>query len=155
VRDSKLLSPRQRVALFQCIQEIAIAVGVGYADCQVIDTQNIARATELAMRLAVGRLSPPAEALLIDYMHLPGVRLPQKGVVDGDTLCFSIACASIIAKVTRDSLMTQLDKDYPGYGLARHKGYGTEEHLACLRRLGPSPIHRRTFQPVKDVMQSV
>jgi len=95
---------------------------------------------------------PPAEALLIDYMHLPEVQLPQKGVVDGDGRCFSIACASIIAKVTRDRLMIELDRTHPGYGLANHKGYGTREHLACLYRLGPSPIHRRSFKTVRDML---
>jgi ribonuclease HII len=105
------------------------------------------------MTLAIRRLSPPAEALLIDFMLLPGIQLPQKGIVDGDSLCLSIACASIIAKVSRDHLMSALDKVYPGYGLAKHKGYGTSHHLACLSRQGPSPIHRRSFGPVKDLIE--
>jgi ribonuclease HII len=82
-------------------------------------------------------------------MHLPEVPLPQKGIIDGDSVCFSIACASIIAKVSRDRMMKEMDKTYPGYGLAQHKGYGTKEHVSCLRRLGPSPIHRQSFKPVK------
>ena len=105
------------------------------------------------MKLAIGQLSPFPETLLIDYMYLPDVSLPQKGIKDGDCRCFSIACASIIAKVARDRLMIELDKAYPGYELVRHKGYGTPDHLTCLHRLGPSPIHRRSFRPVKDIIQ--
>jgi len=153
VKDSKLLSSAERELLFHHIQEIALATGIGIAPCEVVDTQGIIKATELAMRLAIDQISPPPESLLIDYMRLPEVPLPQKGIKDGDNLCFSIACASIVAKVTRDRLMAELDKTYPGYGLAQHKGYGTKEHLSCLRRLGPSPIHRQSFKPVKDIIQ--
>ncbi|MBI4303980.1 MAG: ribonuclease HII [Chloroflexi bacterium] len=152
VKDSKMLTPQQREALFQPICEVAVAVGTGSADHKTIDRQGIVRATEIAMKLAVEQLSPQPGALLIDFMHLPEVTLPQKGVVDGDSLCFSIACASIVAKVTRDRLMVEMDKSYPGYLLGQHKGYGTPEHVACLCKLGPSPIHRLTFQPVKDVI---
>ena len=98
------------------------------------------------------QLSPLPQCLLIDYMLLPESPLPQKGIKGGDSLCFSIACASIVAKVARDQLMVELDRTYPGYGLSGHKGYGTKEHLACLRRLGPSLIHRRSFKPVKDLV---
>ncbi len=152
VRDSKLLSPAQREALFEPICEVAVAIGVGSVDSWTIETIGIARATQIAMLQAIGQLSPPAETLLIDYFRIPGIKVPQKGVVDGDTLCFSIACASIVAKVTRDRLMDGYDLSYPGYLFARHKGYGTARHLACLQRLGPSPIHRRTFEPVADVL---
>jgi ribonuclease HII len=155
IKDSKLLRPAVRELLFYHIHAVAISVGIGIANCEVIDTQGIIRATQLAMKLAIDQLSPPPESLLIDYMSLPEVSLPQRGVKYGDTICFSIACASIIAKVTRDRLMIKLDKTYPGYGLAQHKGYGTEEHLSCLRRLGPSSIHRQSFQPVKDIIQGV
>ncbi len=150
VKDSKQLSPAKRQLLFHHIHEIAVAIGVGLASSEVIDTQGIIKATQLAMKLAIDQLSPPAETLLIDYMHLPEVKLPQKGITNGDSLCFSIACASIIAKVTRDQLMIELDRAYPGYGLAHHKGYGTREHLAHLCQLGASPIHRQSFKPVKD-----
>ena len=150
VRDSKQLSPARRQVLFHHIHEIAISIGIGMAPHQVIDTQGLIKATRLAMKLAIDQLSPPPESLLIDYMSLPEVPLPQKGIVNGDSLCFSIACASIIAKVARDQLMTELDRAYPGYGLAQHKGYGTKEHLACLCKLGPSLIHRHSFKPVKD-----
>ena len=152
VKDSKLLSPPKRELLFDCIQEIAISTGIGVASHEVIDSQGIIKATRLAMKLAIDQLSPPPESLLIDYMHLPEVALPQRGIKNGDRLCFSIACASIIAKVTRDRLMIELDGIYSGYGLAQHKGYGTKEHLSCLCRLGPCPIHRRSFKPVKDII---
>jgi ribonuclease HII len=152
VRDSKLLTPARRELLFHRIHEVAISIGIGLTPHDFIDAQGIIKATRLAMKLAVGKLSPPAESLLIDYMRLPEVRLPQKGVIDGDNLCFSIACASIIAKVARDRLMVEFDRVYPGYGLARHKGYGTREHVECLIRLGPCPIHRQSFKPVREIM---
>ena len=155
VRDSKQLSPARRELLFHYIHENAISVGIGMADHEVIDVQGIIKATRLAMKLAIDQLSPPPESLLIDYMRLPEVPFPQKGITNGDSLCFSIACASIIAKVTRDHLMIELDRIYPGYGLAQHKGYGTKKHLSCLHRLGPSPIHRWSFQPVKDTTHHV
>ena len=152
VKDSKQLSPAKRELLFHHIHRIAVAIGIGLAGCEVIDARGIIKATQLAMKLAIDQLSPPPETLLIDYMRLPEVKLPQKGITNGDSLCFSIACASIIAKVTRDHLMMELDRAYPGYELAHHKGYGTKEHLACLYRLRPSPIHRQSFKPVKDIM---
>jgi len=152
IKDSKQLTPARRELLFHHIHEVAISIGIGVAHHDVIDEQGIIRATQLAMKLAIDQLSPPPESLLIDYMPLPDVNLPQKGIKNGDSLCFSIACASIIAKVARDRLMVEFDKTYPGYGLARHKGYGTREHMVCLRRLGPSPIHRQSFQPVKDII---
>ena len=153
VRDSKQLSPARREYLFHNIQEIAISVGIGMASHEIIDTQDIVRATRLAMKLAISQLSPPPESLLIDYMLLPEVSLPQKGITNGDRLCFSIACASIMAKVTRDRFMRQLDRVYPGYGLAKHKGYGTKEHLFYLCQLGPCPIHRQSFSPVKEITE--
>jgi ribonuclease HII len=153
VRDSKLLTPARRELLFYHIHEVAISIGIGLTPHNLIDTQGIVRATRLAMKLAVEQLSPPAESLLIDYMRLPEVGLPQKGVVNGDNLCFSIACASIVAKVVRDRLMVEFDEVYPGYGLARHKGYGTREHFACLIRLGPCPIHRQSFRPVREMIR--
>ena len=108
-------------------------------------------AVHLAMSLAVTQLHPQPDFLLIDYLTIPSLKLPQKGVVNGDTLCFSIACASIVAKVYRDHLMQDIDHRYPGYGLARNKGYGTQEHMAGLRELGPSPVHRWLFEPVRNI----
>ena len=153
VKDSKQLSPAKRELLFGYIYEVAISVGIGMVRHEVIDDQGIAKATRLAMKSAIDQLSPPPESLLIDYIRLPEVPLPQKGITNGDELCLSIACASIVAKVTRDRLMVELDKIYPGYGLAKHKGYGTKQHLSCLRRLGPSSIHRQSFRPVRDMIQ--
>ena len=154
VKDSKQLSPARREFLFYHIHETAISIGIGMIPSEIIDTVGIVKATRLAMKQAIDQLSPPPESLLIDYMLLPEVPLHQKGITNGDSLCLSIACASIMAKVARDHLIIELDKTYPGYGLAQHKGYGTREHLACLRRLGPSPIHRQSFRPVRDLIQS-
>jgi ribonuclease HII len=155
VRDSKQLTPAKREILFNRIYERAVAIGIGATAHELIDKMGIVTATRLAMKEAVEQLSPPPESLLIDYMRLPEVELPQKGITNGDDLCFSIACASIIAKVARDRLMVLFDRVYPGYGLARHKGYGTREHFSRLVTLGPCPIHRRTFNPVRAIMQGV
>ena len=152
VNDSKQLSPLSREKLFPYIYEIAISIGVGMSDAQTIDSKGIAKASRLAMKKAVDQLRPSADFLLVDYFDIPEILLPQKGITHGDCLCFSIACASIIAKVTRDHLMVQLDDTYPEYKFKEHKGYGTPEHLECLRRLGPSPIHRCSFQPVREMM---
>ena len=153
VKDSKQLSPARRESLFHHIHEVVISIGIGVVPHQIIDARGIIKATRLAMKLAIDQLSSPPEFLLIDYMRLPEVSLPQKGITNGDCRCFSIACASIIAKVSRDHMMREFGGTYPGYGLAQHKGYGTQGHLACLRRLGPSPIHRQSFKPVKNISQ--
>ncbi len=150
VKDSKQLTPKKREFLFPLIKRLAVSAGVGVVSHSYIDGHGILRATELAMRLAVEQLSPRPDWLLIDYMRLPGVSIWQSGVADGDSLCLSIASASIVAKVTRDHLLVELDSVYSGYGFARHKGYGTSEHLACLRKLGPSPVHRHSFFPVRQ-----
>ena len=153
VRDSKQLTATARQRLFPHIYQDAVAVGVGCIDSDDIDRIGIVPATRRAMRLAVESLAPAPEAVLIDYMAVPEIGLPQKGITGGDRLCLSIACASIVAKVTRDRMMASLDTTYPGYGFARHKGYGTRQHVACLRRLGPCPIHRRSFRPVRAVIR--
>ena len=152
IRDSKQLSPVKRELLLPYIQRAAVSVGIGWSGQEIIDARGIVAATRLAMKSAIEQLSPPPQYLLIDYMRLPGVTLPQKGIIYGDCLCLSIACASIVAKVARDRLMVEMDGVYPGYGLARHKGYATEEHCACLNRLGPCPIHRQSFQPLKEMV---
>lgn len=154
VRDSKQLSPQARESLFPYIRETAVTVGTGSIANDVIDSIGIARATCLAMIDAIKQLSPPPEYLLIDFVKLD-LPIPQKGIIDGDSLVFSIACASIIAKVTRDHMVVEMDRDYPGYGFAAHKGYGTKGHLACLREKGPCPLHRRSFQPVSDIMNEL
>ncbi|MFH1775143.1 MAG: ribonuclease HII [Chloroflexota bacterium] len=148
VRDSKQMSPAKREIFFHHIHEVAVSVGIGMASHRVIDDLGIVAATRKAMRSAIERLSPVPEYLLIDYMKLPAVTIPQKGITNGDELCFSIACASIIAKVARDQLMMFADMVYPDYGFSRHKGYGTRAHLGCLERLGPCSFHRRSFRPV-------
>ena len=151
VRDSKELAQPVREELFALINEAALGVAVGVVDVQAIDRDGIAPATRLAMKRAVEKLDPAPESLLIDYFTLPEVPLPQKGITYGDSLCLSIACASIVAKVTRDRLMVGYDRQFPGYGFRRNKGYGTPEHLACLDRLGPCPMHRRSFRPVSGM----
>jgi ribonuclease HII len=153
VKDSKLLSSIQRERLYQSIVDIAVGFGIGIISSQIIDKQGIAKATRLAMKQSVEQCNPSPGYLLIDYIKLPEMLLPQKGVVNGDSICFSIACASILAKVTRDRIMVELDKEYPGYGFANHKGYGTKEHLDYLNRLGPCWIHRRSFQPIKETIR--
>ena len=153
VRDSKFLTAEQREYLSPCIQSSAIAVGSGAVEATVIDDIGMTAAVRLAMTTAIGKLLPQPDYALIDYLTIPDLALPHKGVEDGDTLCFSIACASIVAKVFRDQLMTDMDEKYPGYHFANHKGYGTENHFMCLRERGPSPIHRYSFQPVRDIAQ--
>ena len=152
VNDSKLLTPRKRDYLFSHISEASVAAEVGIVSHSFIDKQNILNATRLAMKQAIEKLQPQPDSLLIDFMKLPEVPFPQKGITHGDGLCFSIACASIIAKVTRDRLMVEMDGKYPGYGLCRHKGYGTKEHISSLKRLGPCPIHRLSFRPVREAL---
>jgi len=150
VRDSKQLTPLQRESIFSHVVESGMPFEVGFVANDIIDERGIAPATRLAMRHAIEQLSTRPDYLLIDFMRLPGIRIPQKSVVDGDSLCLSIALASVVAKVTRDRFMVELDGQFPGYGLAKHKGYGTQAHLEALQRLGPCTIHRKTFLPVRD-----
>lgn len=149
VRDSKTLTPEQREALFPEILRIARAVGIGMAGPEEIDALGIVPATRLAMLRALEALSVPPEALIVDALALP-VLLPQRVLVRADARCLSVAAASIVAKVTRDRWMVEMDSIYPGYGFARHKGYGTPAHRQALRAHGPSPIHRRSFAPVRS-----
>jgi ribonuclease HII len=151
VRDSKQLKPEEREYLYTSIKETAVSVGIGTSSNEVIDAVGIAKATRLAMIAAINQLKPEPQYILIDFFGLPETPLPNRGITDGDSLCFSIACASIVAKVTRDRAVTAMDEKYPGYGFAGHKGYGTSEHLACLRRQGPCPLHRRSFRPVSEM----
>jgi ribonuclease HII len=154
VRDSKELNSMKRESLFDLISKEAVAVGIGIVPPQVIDSMNILQATRLAMMQAVEKLSKRPSFLLIDRLGLSQCPIPQRGITRGDKSCLSIACASIVAKVTRDRIMAELDITYPGYGFAQHKGYGTGMHISCLRKLGPSPIHRLYFAPVKNVIAS-
>ena len=146
--DSKLLTPDRRAVLYDLIQTRALAVGVAVVDHETIDRINILEATRLAMHEAVAALSVAPELVITDFVALPTLSCPQRNLVDGDARCASVAAASIIAKVTRDRLMLEADAKFPEYGFARHKGYGTAEHLAALDRLGPCPLHRRTFSGV-------
>jgi ribonuclease HII len=154
VRDSKELNSGKRESLFDLINNAAVAVGTGIIPSQVIDSVNILKATKLAMMQAVEKLPKQPGFLLIDRVSLSQCPIPQRGITRGDKSCLSIACASIVAKVTRDRMMEELDGLYPGYGFAQHKGYGTREHISCLQKLGPSPVHRLYFAPVRDVITS-
>lgn len=144
--DSKRLTRRQREALAARVRERARAWALGSAEPREIDRLNVLRATHLAMRRALDGLSVRPDFLLVDALTLAGVGVPQRAIVKGDALSVSIAAASIVAKVARDETMRGCDARYPGYGLARNMGYGSEDHREALRRLGPSEIHRRSFQ---------
>jgi ribonuclease HII len=146
--DSKLLPPPRREELFTRIQERALAVGVGIVDHETIDRINILEATRRAMGEALGGLALLPDLVITDFVRLAGLACPQRNLVDGDARCASVAAASIVAKVTRDRLMLDADRQFPAYGFARHKGYATPEHLAVLDRLGPCALHRRTFAGV-------
>jgi len=146
VDDSKKLSTSQRERLHDIILRAAMSVGTGTISNEVIDEVNIFQATMEAMKQAVLRLSPMPGHLLIDGPYYRDKKIPFTTVVDGDAQCFSIAAASIIAKVTRDRLMVEYDMQFPQYGFARHKGYGTKEHREAIRKYGPCEIHRRSFR---------
>lgn len=154
VNDSKKLTHRQRELLFDMIMAQALAVGVGNASADVVDRINILQATRQAMLQAVEALSPAPQLLLIDGITTIDSRLPQQTIKQGDSRSASIAAASIIAKVTRDRLMQEYDKQWPAYGFAGHKGYGCAAHLAAIRSHGPCPIHRKTFRGVREWLPS-
>lgn len=151
--DSKLLTEKMREALFEQIVSRAIAYGVGEASVEEIDQHNILQATFLAMQRAVAKLSQQPTRVLVDGNQDPKIALPTTLIVDGDRLEPAISAASIIAKVTRDRLLVKLDKKYPGYGLAEHKGYATKKHRQALQDLGASPCHRRSFRPVLECIE--
>ena len=148
IDDSKKVPPARREALRVEIEACAIAVGIGIVEVGDVDRLNTYWASIEAMRRAVAALPVAPQQVLIDARHIPGLAVPQAALVKGDARSYSIAAASIVAKVRRDAMMTALEERYPGYGFARHMGYGTAEHLAALARLGPCPAHRRSFQPV-------
>ncbi len=145
LNDSKKLSEKKREELYDVIMEHAIAVGVGMASSERIDEINILQATYEAMRQAIGNLKVKPAVLLNDAVTIPGVEIPQIPIIKGDAKSVSIAAASIIAKVTRDRMMVEYDRMYPGYELASNKGYGTKVHMEALRTIGPCEIHRRSF----------
>jgi ribonuclease HII len=148
VDDSKRLTPEERESLYPVIHARAVAVGVGVVDAETIDRVNILQATRRAMGLALGSLGLEPELVLTDFVALDGLRCPQRNLVNGDQRSATVASASIIAKVTRDRMMAEADREYPQYGFGRHKGYATLEHLAALIMHGPCPLHRRTFNGV-------
>jgi len=152
VRDSKQLSASQRERLFERITAESMAFSAGVVSSSVIDRIGIAAATRRAMQEALQSLAVPPGFVLIDWLTLPRLRLRQEGIPKGDALCLSIACASIVAKVTRDRLMDELDDRYPGYGFGAHKGYGTQAHLQRLAVQGASPAHRVSFRPVRLII---
>ena len=149
IDDSKQLDAAERERLAEDIKRHAICWAIGRAEVEEIDGLNIYRAGLLALRRAVEGLATCPEHLLIDARKLPEVHVPQTSIIHGDALSLTIAAASILAKTTRDALMSELDVAYPGYGFARHKGYPTAEHFDALRRLGACAVHRRSFQPVR------
>jgi ribonuclease HII len=153
VRDSKQLAPAKRELLLDVICAQAVAVGVGAVPPADVDALGIVAATCQAMALALQALSPSADYLLIDYLPLPDSPLPQVSLPKGDAHVLSIAAASIVAKVSRDRMMVDLDRQFPGYGFAQHKGYGTAVHQAALASLGPSPIHRFSFAPLQGMIR--
>ena len=151
IDDSKALEAEDRERLFERISATALAIGVGIGDVGRIDRDNILAATMWAMTDAVKRLSCRPRLAIIDGNRAPRLSCQTRTIVKGDAKCLSIAAASIVAKVTRDRMMIALAREIPGYGFERHKGYGTPEHRAALDRLGPTPFHRRTFAPVRQL----
>lgn len=149
INDSKQLSAKKREKAFAEIRTKAI-VGIGIVDEKTIDKINIYQATLRAMEMAIANLEIPPDYIIVDGRMKLVTKCPVKCIVKGDCKSMSIAAASIIAKVTRDGIMQKYDKEYPQYGFARHKGYGTRRHIQALRKFGPSPIHRFSYQPVKE-----
>jgi len=155
VNDSKQLTAARREQLYRLISKKAVALGVGVADVYYIEKHNILAATKHAMCLAVADLAVRPDYLILDAVRLEALELPQTAIVKGDTLSASIAAASIVAKVRRDHIMQAWEKVYPGYGFAQHKGYGTPAHLAALQRLGPCPLHRTSFRPIRELREGL
>ena len=152
LNDSKKIPKSKHKEIYEAVLQNAIAIGIGVKDNQVIDQVNIYEATKLAMMEAIGQLGPQPQHLLIDAMKLD-LPIPQTSIIKGDANSLSIAAASIVAKVTRDQMMEEFDREYPGYDFAQNAGYGTAKHLAGLDKLGVTPIHRRSFEPVKSMCE--
>ena len=152
LNDSKKIPKSKHKEIYEDVLQNAIAIGIGVKDNQVIDQVNIYEATKLAMMEAIGQLEPQPQHLLIDAMKLD-LPIPQTSIIKGDANSLSIAAASIVAKVTRDQMMEEFDREYPGYDFAQNAGYGTAKHLAGLDKLGVTPIHRRSFEPIKSMCE--
>jgi ribonuclease HII len=153
LRDSKRLNEGQRERFYELIRDVAFGFGVGIVDAKIIDAVNIRQAARRAMEQALLQICPPPDFLILDAIRLPNVAIEQRMVIKGDGLCVSIAAASILAKVTRDRLMVEAHRRFPQYGFQGHKGYGTAEHLRSLRRYGPCSLHRRSFLPIRKVLE--
>ena len=152
LNDSKKIPKSKHKEIYEAVLQNAIAIGIGIKDNQVIDQVNIYEATKLAMMEAIGQLDPQPQHLLIDAMKLD-LPISQTSIIKGDANSLSIAAASIVAKVTRDQMMEEFDCEYPGYDFTQNAGYGTANHLAGLDKLGVTPIHRRSFEPVKSMCE--
>ena len=152
LNDSKKIPKSKHKEIYEAVLQNAVAIGIGIKDNQVIDQVNIYEATKLAMMEAIGQLEPQPQHLLIDAMKLD-LPIPQTSIIKGDANSLSIAAASIVAKVTRDQMMEKFDREYPGYDFAQNAGYGTAKHLAGLDKLGVTPIHRRSFEPIKSMCE--
>ena len=152
LNDSKKIPKSKHKEIYEAVLQNAIAIGIGIKDNHVIDQVNIYEATKLAMMEAIGQLEPQPQHLLIDAMRLD-LPISQTSIIKGDANSLSIAAASIVAKVTRDQMMEEFDREYPGYDFAQNAGYGTSNHLAGLDQLGVTPIHRRSFEPVKSMCE--
>ena len=152
LNDSKKIPKSKHKEIYEAVLQNAVAIGIGIKDNQVIDQVNIYEATKLAMMEAIGQLEPQPQHLLIDAMKLD-LPISQTSIIKGDANSLSIAAASIVAKVTRDQMMEEFDREYPGYDFAQNAGYGTAKHLAGLDKLGVTPIHRRSFEPVKSICE--
>lgn len=153
LNDSKQLSVEERSTWVEIINQVSLSSGIGFAQHEEIDRYGIVPATRLAAQRAIDLLGVRPDHLLLDYLLLPDNDIPQTFLVKGDARSLSIAAASVLAKVARDLILIDLDEKFPGYKFAEHKGYGTPQHLDALRHLGPSPIHRFSFAPVKDLVR--
>ena len=154
IRDSKQMSSSQREYIIPHLEKSALVLEIGVSSSIEVDNLGIVNATRLAMKRAIDSLAFLPQYLLLDAFPLPGISIPQKAIIHGDSMCFSIAAASIIAKVRRDKMMEEYDILYPGYGFVSNKGYGTKQHIDRLKELGPSPIHRKTFLPLKEMIDT-
>lgn len=150
LHDSKQLSPKERISWAGILKSEPFIAGIGFASHEEIDQLGIIPATRLAAQRAIARLETFPQHLLLDYLFLVDCDIPQTSLVKGDARSLSVAAASILAKTSRDELIIKFDSAYPGYHFSSHKGYGTQKHIHALNELGPSPVHRRTFAPLKD-----
>jgi ribonuclease HII len=152
INDSKQLTPEEREFFYgELTGRPEVRFGIAQVEAPLIDQINILQATHRAMNLALAKLNPPPQHVLVDGLRVKSMTFPQTAIVSGDALSYSIAAASILAKVSRDRLMVQLDGQYPGYGFAQHKGYGTPEHVSAIQRLGACALHRQSFSPFRPV----